>query len=143
MAHVSLSLQENYKTVIKTRGHTVIADEPRDAGGGDTGPLPYELLLASIGSCTAITMKMYAGRKGWPLEGIEIDLDLEKVSADEVPDYENTLGLAKVDVITKKIVLHGDLTREQKIRIAEIGTRCPVHRTVLGKPHFIEEVTLD
>lgn len=143
MKKVTLSLEGNYKTSITVRNHTLLADEPEEHGGDDTGPTPFELFIASIGSCAAFTMQMYASRKGWPLKKIEIEMQHTRVNREDVPDYDNPDNRAKVDVITKKIVLHGDLTVDQKTRIVEIGGRCPVHRAILNQPHFIDEVALD
>lgn len=143
MPKVTIELEENFKTDITARSHTLRADEPTDKGGDDTGPTPYELLLASIGACSAITMRLYAQRKGWPLEGVEIEIGHERVHADDCVECEKKEGRAYVDVIKKRFLLKGDLTREQKARIAEIGGRCPVQKTVENGAHFIEEVAID
>ena len=143
MPKVSLSLNECYKTTVSVRDHTVLADEPADKGGDDTGPTPVELLLSAVGSCMAITMRLYADRKEWPLEGVDIELESVRKKADECPDYENPDGRKDVTVIATSITLCGPLSDEQKLRIAEIGGRCPVHKTVAEGAYFIDELAVD
>lgn len=107
-------------------GHRVRADEELDQGGDNTGPGPHELLLAALGSCTAMTLKMYAERKGWPLR-----------------DAQVTLNGAHTDgrfVITRHIALTGEVDAEQRQRLIEIANKCPVHRTLAGE---IEIVTTE
>ncbi len=112
--------------------HFIVADEPQDVGGDNTGADPYELLLASLGACTSMTIKMYAEHKGLPLKGIEVHLDHEKIHAADCATCENNDG--KVDKITREIILKGDdLTPEQRARMIEIAEKCPVHQTLMGK----------
>jgi uncharacterized OsmC-like protein len=143
MARVSVTLRENFKSDIKIRSHKLRADEPTDKGGDDTGPTPYEMLLASIGACAAITMRLYARRKGWPLEEVEVEVEYERVHADDCVECEKAEGKNHVDLMKMRYILHGDLTPEQRARIAEIGGRCPVHKTVEDGAHFLEEVAVD
>ena len=96
--------------------HRLVADEPEALGGGDTGPGPYGLLCAALGACTSMTIRMYAGRKDWPLERVEVTVDHERVDG--------------VDVFTKAIALTGPLDQDQTERLREIAGRCPVHRTL-------------
>ncbi|MBX7043789.1 MAG: OsmC family protein [Ignavibacteria bacterium] len=120
-----------YKTYAASRGHEIVCDEPEDANGTDTGMTPYELLLASIGACKAITMRMYAERKGFPLEDVELEMFHKKVPAEELNGIKTESG--KVDKIFIRTRLNGELTDEQKDRILEIGERCPVQKTVLSE----------
>jgi putative redox protein len=114
---------------IAVRGHRLVADEtPAVAGGEDRGPDPYDLLLASLGACTAITLRLYAGRKGWPLEDVEVTLGHRRVHAEDCADCETKTGL--VDTIDVAVVLHGPLDDEQRARLLEIAGRCPVNRTL-------------
>lgn len=121
--------QSNYLTKIYADGHFIYADEPEEKGGTNEGMTPMALLLASLGSCTAITIRMYADRKNIPLGAIKIHLAIAK--------KEEEVNLSTR--ITRTIELTGDLTFEQRERIIEIADRCPVHR-MLSNPIQIETV---
>ena len=125
------SARGGYAQTIRARRHTLAADEPVAAGGTDTGPDPYELLLASLGACTSMTVQMYAKQKGWPLTGVSVRLWHQKVHAQDCADCEQKT--AYVDVIEKEVDVAGDLTAEQRARLLEIADRCPVHRTLTGE----------
>jgi len=119
---------------IDIRGtHHLSADEPRDAGGQDVGPNPYELLLSALGACTAMTVRMYAQRKGWPLEAVEVALQHERMHAQDCADCETRDGY--LDHITKNISLQGALTADQRQRLIEISERCPVQKTLQHEVH--------
>ncbi len=128
-----------YLQRIRARGHVFPADEPLTAGGTDLGPTPYELLLAGLGACTSITLRMYARRKEWPLEGVRVKLRHNRVHAKDVEDAEKDSGM--VDVIDKELELEGDLTQQQRERLFEIAARCPVHRTLLNEIKIRSELT--
>lgn len=127
-----------FGTEVHTVSHSFIADEPRSYGGDDTGPTPYDLLLGALGTCTAMTMKMYADRKKWPFEGTRIHLTHER---DHAEDCEHPLEEgAQVQALKRKIELLGDqLTEDQRARIIEIADKCPVHRTLEGHLHIHTE----
>ncbi|MGH8081548.1 MAG: OsmC family protein [Lysobacter sp.] len=103
-------------------GHTWLADEPTELGGGDSGPTPDHLLLSSLGACTAITVRMYAARKQWPLAGIEVALRFN-------PDGKPAAGTD----IERKIVLLGELSEEQRERLLQIANACPIHKVLTGE----------
>ena len=108
--------------------HVLSADEPLAAGGEDSGPNPYDLLLSALGACTAMTLRLYAGRKQWPLEHVSVTLRHEKIHAQDCADCETKEG--KIDRIERDIQMTGPLDAEQRARLLEIADKCPVHRTL-------------
>ncbi|MDX1477343.1 MAG: OsmC family protein, partial [Saprospiraceae bacterium] len=122
---------EGYTTDIKAGKHVFRADEPEDAGGNDFGPTPYGLLLASLGSCTAMTLKMYADRKEWPFEEIRVHLSHERVYRDDCDGCED--DKARVDLIAREIEIVGELEEKQRDRMLQIANKCPVHKTLEGE----------
>ncbi len=109
----------------------LVADEPASVGGTDAGPNPYDYLLAAIGACTNMTLRMYANRKQWPLEGVESRLKHSKIHARDCQDCQSESG--RIDVIEKELTVHGPLSEEQRERLLEIAGRCPVHRTMTSE----------
>lgn len=106
-------------TDIEVGPHLLRADEPAEKGGTDTGPTPTQLLLVALGACEAITLRMYANRKGWPLVNAEVSLTASTVDG--------------AYVIRRRLTLEGDLTDEQRARLHEIANRCPVQRAITGE----------
>ncbi|NRA57508.1 MAG: OsmC family protein [Phycisphaerales bacterium] len=126
--------RDHYHTDITAGTHALVADEPEGLGGTDHGTDPYALLLASIGACKAITVRMYADRKQWPLEALELELTHDRVHANDCDDCEAETGM--VSVIECTITAHGDLSDEQRARLKEIADKCPVHKTITGPNHI-------
>ena len=115
---------------ISSDNHQWLADEPKQMGGDDLGPDPYEHLFAALGACTSMTMRMYANHKGWPLEDVHVQLDHSRQHRDDCENCEDTSS--KVEMITRTIKLSGPLDDGQRERIMEIANRCPVHKTLKG-----------
>jgi putative redox protein len=113
--------------------HTLLSDEP-DPVGEDTGPTPHDLLAAALGSCTAMTLTLYARRKEWPLESVSVILKHEKINAADCVGCRTREG--KVDHIERAIQLGGPLSEEQRSRLLEIADRCPVRRTLDSEVHI-------
>lgn len=111
--------------------HRLTGDEPIASGGTDTGPNPYDLLLAALGTCTSMTLGMYARRKQWPLEAVTVRLRHRKVHAEDCAECDTKVGL--LDRIEREIELAGALSAEQRARLLEIADRCPVHRTLTSE----------
>lgn len=125
---VGETLENPFAQAIVAGGHSLRADEPLSIGGGNTGPSPYDLLLSGLGACTAMTVRMYANRKKWPLERVVVRLQHEKVHAEDCADCETKDG--KIDHIDRVVELTGDLDAEQRGKLLEIADKCPVHRTL-------------
>jgi putative redox protein len=116
---------------ITAGSHRLISDEPVSAGGTDTGPTPYDLLLAALGSCTSMTIGMYARRKQWPLERITVRLRHSRAHAEDCSACDKRE--ARLTLIERDIALDGALDAEQRARLLEIANRCPVHLTLTSK----------
>ncbi len=120
--------KSGYATDIMAEGHGLVADEPISMGGTGLGPAPYDYLMAGLGACTAITLRMYSDRKKWPLDGVTVKLNHQKIDAAECEACETKEG--KLDQIEREIEFAGPLDEQQKQRLMQIADRCPVHRTL-------------
>ena len=125
---VTVRTGKSLYTEISANGHTLVADEPENLGGTDTGPNPYDYLVGALGACTAMTLRMYADRKGWPLESVTVRLGHEKIHARDCESCETENG--RIDRIGIDIELEGDLEESQREKLLEIADKCPVHRTL-------------
>jgi uncharacterized OsmC-like protein/alpha-beta hydrolase superfamily lysophospholipase len=121
--------EEGFRSEVWADGHYLVADEPRSVGGTDEGASPYGLLLAGLGSCTAMTLRMYADRKGWALDEVRVALSHSRRHADDEQECEDSDD-ARLDLVDREIELLGELSEEQRARLLEIAERCPVHRTL-------------
>jgi putative redox protein len=123
--------QSKFQQMVSIGPHRLVADEPASAGGQDTGPNPYDFLLAGLGACTSMTMRMYADRKGLPLERVTVALRHSKVHAEDCATCETKAGL--LDRIERVIAIEGRLDDEQRVKLMEIADKCPVHRTLTSE----------
>ena len=121
---------DTYTQQITAGHHRLVADEPRPIGD-DAGPSPYDLLLAALGACTSLTVRMYAARKGWPLERVRVTLRHSRIHAKDCVECETTIGWT--DHIDRDIELAGDLDDAQRQRLLDIAERCPIHRTLTSE----------
>jgi putative redox protein len=119
-----------YRHDVAIREHAVTVDEQEDSGGTDEGPDPQEMLAASLASCTAITVEMYAKRKGWDIGELQVEVDYEPAQRGSPTKFHMTLQMPK------------ELPEEQRERLMQIAAKCPVHRTLEGEVMFDEEVEL-
>jgi putative redox protein len=120
-----------FEQILLDGRHVLRADEPVAAGGGDAGPGPYELLLMALGSCTSMTVNMYATRKNWSLDQVVVRLRHERVHAEDCANCNNPESM--IDRIQRSIQLLGPLDQAQRTRLIEIANNCPVHRTLKAK----------
>lgn len=115
---------------VTVRNHTLTVDEPEESGGEDAGPDPQEMLAVSLASCTAITIEMYANRKGWDIGDIEVEVDYEPAQRGSPTKFHQRITMPK------------ELPEEQRDRLMQIAAKCPVHRTLEGEVMFDEELAL-
>lgn len=123
------------------RGKRVVVDEPKEAGGTDEGPDPYEMLLGSLGACTSMTIILYARRKRWPVEHVRVELDYSRVHVKDCEDCEEKD--VKLDYFRKRVTVRGPLSEGQRTRLEEISRRCPVHRTLTGTIRIDDELRIE
>ena len=116
---------------IQVGPHELSADEPVSYGGSDSGPSPYDLLLAALGACTSMTIGLYARKRGWPLEKITVSLRHSKIHAKDCDDCETKEG--RIDRMEVEIHLDGALSAEQRAKLMEIAEKCPVHQTLTSE----------
>lgn len=136
--YVSVHTGEGFYTEISVNGHTMVADEPTSVGGTGKGPDPYDYLIGALGSCTAMTLRLYADRKGWPLDSVTVRLKHGKIYAEDCGNCETETG--KIDRIEREIEVEGDLSVAQRDKLLEIADKCPVHRTLTSET-VIENLT--
>jgi putative redox protein len=128
---VTTTARGTYAVEIAAGPHRLTADEPLEVGGNDLGPRPHEYLLAALGACTAITLRMYANRRKIPLADVRVHLSHRKIKAAECPDCVTKEG--EVEEIVREITLLGDLDDPTRAKLLEIANKCPVHRTLTGE----------
>jgi uncharacterized OsmC-like protein len=130
---------DGFRQDVQVGGHRLVVDEPVELGGTDEGATPYALLLAALGACTSMTVRLHAARKGWPLESVEVRLSHEKIHAKDCATCDTKEG--RLDRIECELILGGPLDVEQRRRLGEIADRCPVHRTLTSEIDIRTKVT--
>jgi len=128
-------LDKQFLRGLYSDSHRFMADEPLKFGGSNMGPTPYDLLLMSLGACTSMTLRMYANRKKLPLDDVDVTLQHERVHATDCVDCKQ-----KIEQLSRRIKLYGDLSDEQRQRLLEIANMCPVHRTLESDPQIVTEL---
>jgi putative redox protein len=132
---------QGFTTELSAGKHRLVADEPVKVGGADKGPTPYDYLLAGLGACTAMTLRMYADRKKWPLDGVAVALAHRKIHAQDCRECETEKGY--VDRLERELEFFGDLAADQRKRLLEIADRCPVHRTLESEINIVSRLKAD
>jgi putative redox protein len=136
MARIRARSLEKLQVLLDDGEHAWMADEPKDAGGDGLGPDPYELLVSALGSCTVMTLQLYARRKGWDLREVRADVVHERIHASDCEDCEQKEGY--IERIKVTLTIEGDLNDEQRARLKEIAGKCPVRRTLLAGPKIVD-----
>lgn len=131
----SLYAEDGFTTQMKVGNHYMLADEPESFGGNDFGPSPYELVSAGLSACTVMTLQMYAKRKGWLLEHVEVHTSYSKTHAEDCEDCENSS--AKIDTFHRELKIIGNLDKKQRERLVQIADKCPVHKTLHSETQVI------
>ncbi len=130
--------QGRFQQRIAAGPHGMVADEPEDFGGDNTGPTPYDLLVAGLGACTSMTIRMYARRKQWPLERVTVTLKHAKIHAEDCESCETKEG--RIDRIERQVRLEGPLDEAQRAKLLEIADKCPVHRSLESEVQVVTEL---
>ncbi len=139
MAIVTAALRDGTQATIQARQFSWRADEPPAARGTDTGPTPYEMLLGSLAACITITLRLYSDHKGIELTGVDVELELDRVHADDCEDCdEHAEGF--IERIRTKVTLHGNFDDAQRKRLTQVAQRCPVHKTLANGVHISDSV---
>ena len=133
---VDIVLADGTRAAITVRQHQWHADEPLEAGGSDTAPTPGELMLGALGACMAITCRLYAERKGWDLQRIEVKLDYERFNGAEYPPHAGSE--LYVHEVREALTFHGALDDKQRKRLRDIAGKCPIHRLLAYPTYFVE-----
>ena len=140
MATITAELTTGMVVRISNGRHTWIGDEPIDKGGTDSGPTPYELLLGSLAACTCVTLAMYARHQGLVLRSVTTLYEFKRVHADDCEKWEDT-KTGFIDQITTNVKITGDFDEPQRKRLAQVASRCPVHKTLENGVVFSDNVS--
>ena len=142
MAVVTGVLREGTQVTIRARDFTWLGDEPTSAGGTDTGPTPYEILLGALAACITTTLRLYSDHKGIPLEGVDVQLEYDRVHADDCVDCDERHD-GWIDRIQTHVTLRGTFDEPQRKRLTQVTERCPVHKTLANGVHIVDSVAFE
>lgn len=131
---------EGYRVLGTVRGHEVVLDEPEELGGSDEGPTPVEAMLAALGACTAMTLRMYAGRKGWKLDAVRVTLTHAELRRKDCVDCPEDEAFPIANRIHRAIEIDGELDEASVNRLLDIANRCPVHRILTRHPTVVTDI---
>lgn len=140
MTVVKARLGSGLRVEITSRHFTFLADEPPSVGGGDQGPSPYELLAGSLAACTATTLRLYADHKGIALDGVDIEVEFDRVHATDCLECEAAEG-GLIERLRTQIRLHGSFDEAQKKRLVQVAQRCPVHKTLAKGVQIFDSIS--
>lgn len=142
MATVAAELREGTQVTIHARQFSWHGDEPPAAGGTDTGPTPYEMLLGSLAACITITLRVYADHKGIDLNGVDVTLEFDRVHADDCVDCDERKD-GWIDRIQTSVTIRGAFDEAQRTRLVQVAERCPVHKTLANGVEIFDSVTFE
>jgi putative redox protein len=142
MATVTAELREGTQVNLQARQFSWRGDEPPEAGGTDTGPTPYEILLGSLAACITITLRLYANHKGIDLTGVDVRLEFDRVHADDCLDCETRTD-GWIDRIQTQVTIRGAFDDAQRSRLAQVAKRCPVHKTLVNGMEIFDSVSFE
>ena len=142
MAIVNAELRQGTQVAIQARQFTWPGDEPPAAGGTDTGPTPYEMLLGSLAACITTTLRLYADHKGIDLTGVDVTLEFDRIHADDCVDCDKRRD-GWIDRIQTQVTIRGAFDDTQRTRLAQVAARCPVHKTLANGVEIFDHVTFE
>lgn len=140
MAQVTAHLGAGTGVTIQARRHTWHSDEPTPAGGTDTGPNPYELLLGSLAACISVTLRLYANHKGIQLDSVDVELEFDRIHADDCVDCDERLD-GRIERVRSHVTFRGSFDEAQRKRLTQVAQRCPVHKTLANGVYIVATVT--
>ena len=135
--NVTVTMQDGYYTTAQSGPHTWHSDLPEEKGGANAAPTPEELVMGTLGSCMAQTAKLYAARKGWQIDKIEIILDYERFRGSDYDGYDGQAAF--IHEVREQITVEGDLDDKQKQRVIDIMGKCPIRRLIANPAYFVED----
>jgi putative redox protein len=142
MPAVTATIGSGTAVTIRARQFTWTGDEPPEAGGTDTGPTPYEILLGGLATCIAVTLRLYTNHKGIALDGVEVALDFDKIHADDCADCDERAD-GWIERIESRVRIRGSFDDAQRKRLTQVAQRCPVHKTLTNGVKFADEIEFE